>query len=55
VRGFGETNPNFAVGCVVARGVFVVGEGFHARAGGVYAEVIALREAGVRARGATLT
>ncbi|HSD29049.1 MAG TPA: bifunctional diaminohydroxyphosphoribosylaminopyrimidine deaminase/5-amino-6-(5-phosphoribosylamino)uracil reductase RibD, partial [Vicinamibacteria bacterium] len=53
-RGLGETNPNPAVGCVVARGARVVGEGFHARAGGAHAEVIALREAGARARGATL-
>jgi diaminohydroxyphosphoribosylaminopyrimidine deaminase / 5-amino-6-(5-phosphoribosylamino)uracil reductase len=53
-RGLGETNPNPAVGCVVARGARVVGEGFHARAGGPHAEVIALQEAGPRARGATL-
>ena len=53
-RGLGETNPNPAVGCVVARGARVVGEGFHARAGGPHAEVVALGEAGSRARGATL-
>jgi diaminohydroxyphosphoribosylaminopyrimidine deaminase/5-amino-6-(5-phosphoribosylamino)uracil reductase len=53
-RGLGETSPNPAVGCVVARGARVVGEGFHARAGGPHAEAVALRQAGSRARGATL-
>lgn len=53
-RGEGETNPNPLVGCVVVRGGRVVGEGFHARAGGPHAEVAALARAGGRARGATL-
>jgi len=42
------------VGAVVVHDGQGVGEGFHARAGGPHAEVEALREAGDRARGATL-
>jgi diaminohydroxyphosphoribosylaminopyrimidine deaminase / 5-amino-6-(5-phosphoribosylamino)uracil reductase len=53
-RGLGEANPNPVVGCVVARSGRVVGEGFHSRAGGSHAEVVALRQAGRRAQGATL-
>lgn len=52
-RGLYTTRPNPVVGCVVAQGDAVVGEGFHERAGGPHAEVFALREAGERARGAT--
>ncbi len=53
-RGRGETNPNPMVGCVVVKNGRVVGEGFHARAGGPHAERIALAMAGPRAGGATL-
>ncbi len=53
-RGLGETNPNPAVGCVVVKRGRVVGEGFHERAGGPHAEVIALKRAGTAARGATV-
>ncbi len=53
-RGLGRTSPNPAVGAVVVRGGRRVGRGYHRRAGGPHAEVFALREAGARARGATL-
>jgi diaminohydroxyphosphoribosylaminopyrimidine deaminase/5-amino-6-(5-phosphoribosylamino)uracil reductase len=53
-RGRGLTSPNPMVGAVVVADGQVVGEGHHAAAGGPHAEIIALREAGARARGATL-
>jgi len=52
--GLGRTHPNPAVGAVVVRGSRVIGEGFHRRAGGPHAEVIALRRATGRTDGATL-
>jgi diaminohydroxyphosphoribosylaminopyrimidine deaminase / 5-amino-6-(5-phosphoribosylamino)uracil reductase len=53
-RGRGTTHPNPVVGAVVVQGDEVVGEGWHERAGGPHAEVVALEQAGERARGATL-
>jgi diaminohydroxyphosphoribosylaminopyrimidine deaminase / 5-amino-6-(5-phosphoribosylamino)uracil reductase len=54
-RAEGVTTPNPMVGAVVVdpRGV-VIGQGRHLRAGAPHAEVVALDEAGERARGATL-
>ncbi len=52
--GRGCTSPNPMVGAVVAKGNKVIGQGFHRRAGEPHAEVIALRQAGSAARGATL-
>ncbi len=53
-RGLGTTSPNPVVGCVLLdSGGLVVGEGFHAYAGGPHAEIVALAQAGERAKGGT--
>ncbi len=52
-RGAWTTKPNPMVGCVIARGDQVLGEGWHERQGGPHAEIVALRAAGEGARGAT--
>jgi diaminohydroxyphosphoribosylaminopyrimidine deaminase / 5-amino-6-(5-phosphoribosylamino)uracil reductase len=54
-RGRGRTSPNPLVGAVIVSDDGVIaGQGFHRRAGEPHAEVLALQEAGARARGATL-
>jgi diaminohydroxyphosphoribosylaminopyrimidine deaminase / 5-amino-6-(5-phosphoribosylamino)uracil reductase len=54
VRGEGFVEPNPMVGCVIARGAEIIGEGWHRRFGGAHAEIEALQLAGQRAAGATL-
>src|SRR5688500_14642614 len=53
-KGLYTTTPNPRVGCVVTQGETVVGEGWHEKAGGPHAEVVAIERAGAQARGATL-
>jgi diaminohydroxyphosphoribosylaminopyrimidine deaminase / 5-amino-6-(5-phosphoribosylamino)uracil reductase len=54
-RGLGRTTPNPIVGaCVISDEGVVLGQGAHEFAGGPHAEINALDEAGVDARGATL-
>ena len=52
-RGLYSTDPNPRVGCVIARGGRVVGEGWHRYAGEPHAEIHALAAAGGDSRGAT--
>ncbi len=53
-KGGGRVSPNPLVGAVVVRDGMVVGRGYHAAYGRDHAEVVALREAGERSKGATL-
>ena len=49
----GLASPNPAVGCVLIQGDRLVGEGFHQYERRDHAEIVALRQAGPEARGAT--
>jgi diaminohydroxyphosphoribosylaminopyrimidine deaminase/5-amino-6-(5-phosphoribosylamino)uracil reductase len=53
-KGTGLASPNPMVGCVIAREGQIVGEGFHQYEWRDHAEVVALKSAGEKARGATL-
>jgi diaminohydroxyphosphoribosylaminopyrimidine deaminase/5-amino-6-(5-phosphoribosylamino)uracil reductase len=53
-RGRAQASPNPMVGAVLVRAGEVVGRGFHIYAARKHAEIVALDEAGDRARGATL-
>ena len=53
-QGRGQTSPNPMVGAVLVRDGQAVGRGFHTYAGVKHAEILALEQAGERARGSTL-
>lgn len=53
-RAEGMTSPNPIVGAVIVKNRRIVGRGYHKRAGLPHAETKALRQAGVKAKGATL-
>jgi diaminohydroxyphosphoribosylaminopyrimidine deaminase/5-amino-6-(5-phosphoribosylamino)uracil reductase len=53
-RGAGLASPNPMVGCVIVREGQIVGEGFHQFEWRDHAEIVTLKSAGEKARGATL-
>jgi diaminohydroxyphosphoribosylaminopyrimidine deaminase / 5-amino-6-(5-phosphoribosylamino)uracil reductase len=53
-KGIGLASPNPTVGCVIVREGQIVGEGFHQYESRDHAEIVALKAAGEKARGATL-
>src|SRR6267154_4612571 len=53
-KGIGLASPNPHVGCVIVRDGQIVGEGFHQYEWRDHAEIVALKSAGQKARGATL-
>src|SRR5215831_9835377 len=52
-KGVGLASPNPTVGCVIVNNGQIVGEGFHQFDWRDHAEVVALKTAGEKARGAT--
>ena len=52
-KGQYTTHPNPRVGCVLVKDEQIIAEGYHQRAGGPHAEIVALQAAGEAAKGAT--
>ena len=50
----GQTSPNPLVGAIVVKAGRIIGRGFHLKAGFAHAEIVALDQAGNKAKGATL-
>jgi diaminohydroxyphosphoribosylaminopyrimidine deaminase / 5-amino-6-(5-phosphoribosylamino)uracil reductase len=53
-KGVGLASPNPTVGCVIVKDGVIVGEGFHRYDERDHGEIVALKQAGEKARGATL-
>jgi diaminohydroxyphosphoribosylaminopyrimidine deaminase / 5-amino-6-(5-phosphoribosylamino)uracil reductase len=54
LKAAGRTSPNPMVGAVLVRGRKIIATGYHRRAGQDHAEIVALKRAGAKAKGATL-
>ena len=50
----GMTSPNPMVGCIIVKNNKIIGKGYHKKAGRGHAEIVALRNAGKNADGATM-
>jgi diaminohydroxyphosphoribosylaminopyrimidine deaminase / 5-amino-6-(5-phosphoribosylamino)uracil reductase len=53
-KGEGMASPNPTVGCVIVKDGVILGDGFHQYAARDHAEIVALKQAGAKARGATI-
>ena len=53
-KGRGLASPNPLVGAILVKGRRIIAEGYYRKFGGPHAEIMALKKAGARARGATL-
>jgi diaminohydroxyphosphoribosylaminopyrimidine deaminase / 5-amino-6-(5-phosphoribosylamino)uracil reductase len=53
-KGVGLSSPNPTVGCLIERSGAILGEGFHQYDWRDHAEIVALKQAGEKARGATM-
>lgn len=53
-KGVGRTSPNPVVGALLVKQGRIIARGYHRKAGTAHAEVVALEQAGARARGADL-
>jgi len=53
-QGQGKTSPNPMVGAVIVKNSHIIGKGYHKKFGGPHAEINALKQAGARAKDATM-
>lgn len=53
-KGSFKVSPNPKVGCVLVKKGKIISQGYHQHFGGLHAEINALRETGVRAKGSTM-
>jgi len=53
-KGIGKTSPNPAVGAIIVKNGRIIGKGYHKKAGRAHAEINALKQAGIKAKGAEM-